>query len=111
LLHLCDVNVLLSLVHEGQQFHAAAKEWEAKVGRRGEIGYSRATELSLLRLLNNPAVMGEDVRDGKGAWVILDELMLDERFAVVAEPTGLEEHLRALMPIWRHLRWLPAGSW
>lgn len=96
MLHLCDVNVLLSLVHEGQQFHEAARQWEARVTKRGEIGFSRATQVALLRLLNNPAVMGADLRDGKGAWGALDQLLLDERFVLVVEPPNFEEHFRDL---------------
>jgi hypothetical protein len=41
--------------------------------------------MGLLRLLNNPAVMGEDVLDTAGCWAIWRRLLEDERFRFVPE--------------------------
>ena len=65
--------------------------------RAGEFVVCRASQLSLLRLLNNPAAMREDVLTVDEAWQIFDDLMRDDRFAFVFEPPRLEAVLRRLM--------------
>jgi toxin-antitoxin system PIN domain toxin len=63
-------------------------------GNPSSMALCRVTQLALLQLLNNPAVMGDDVCTGRVAWRILDQLMSDERFAFKAEPPAIEQQLR-----------------
>jgi predicted nucleic acid-binding protein len=61
-LMLCDVNVLLTLVTDRHASHAAAVRWLDSVPADGATA-CRIVQTGLLRLLNNPAVMREDVLD------------------------------------------------
>lgn len=62
----------------------------------GEVGLTRSTQIAVLRLLNNPTVMGVDVCDGRAAWGVIDGLFKDRRIALLAEPLLLEQRLRSL---------------
>ena len=57
---LCDVNVLLALVTDRHALHGFAVRWLEDV-YSGEAVVCRIAQMGLLRLLNNPAVMQEDV--------------------------------------------------
>jgi hypothetical protein len=47
--------------------------------------------VGLLRLLNNPAVMQEEVLDTARCWAVWQRLLEDERFRFTwAEPSGLD---------------------
>jgi predicted nucleic acid-binding protein len=63
--------------------------------------------MGLLRLLNNPAVMQEDVLDTASCWAIWYHLLEDERFRFVPyEPVGLEaafERFTTARPFTPHL--------
>ena len=56
----------------------------------------RVTQMSLLRLLSNPAVMGSDVVERIGAWHVVDELRADSRVVWADEPPHFEPGWRAL---------------
>jgi predicted nucleic acid-binding protein len=58
----CDVNVLLALVTDRHASHAAAVRWLDGVPA-GEAIICRLAQTGLLLLLNNPAMMHEDVLD------------------------------------------------
>lgn len=59
---LCDVNVLLALVTDRHAQHAGAMRWFNGVAA-GDAVVCRTVQMSLLRLLNNLAVMREEVLD------------------------------------------------
>jgi toxin-antitoxin system PIN domain toxin len=87
---LCDVNVLLALVTDRHAAHAAAVRWLDGVPAGGAI-ICRVAQTGLLRLLNNPAVMGEDVLDTTACWELWRRLLEDERVRFApAEPPGLD---------------------
>lgn len=94
---LCDVNFLVPVCYDHHVFHAGALRWLASNSRAGEFVVCRASQLGLLRLLNNPAAMREDVLTVDEAWRVFDALMRDDRFAFAVEPPGLEAALRRLM--------------
>ena len=50
--------------------------------------------MGLLRLLSNPAIMGDDSVDRSQAWRLFDQLWSDERVLWADEPDGLD-------PVWR----------
>jgi toxin-antitoxin system PIN domain toxin len=76
---LCDVNVLLALVTDRHALHRLAARWSEGVAA-GEAILCRVTQMGLLRLLNNPAVMREDVLDVAACWTVWRRLLQDERF-------------------------------
>jgi uncharacterized protein len=87
---LCDVNVLLALVTDRHTFHAAAVRWLDGVPAGGAT-ICRIAQTGLLRLLNNPAVMREDVLDTTACWDLWRRLLEDERVRFTpTEPPGLD---------------------
>ncbi|MEZ5357058.1 MAG: TA system VapC family ribonuclease toxin [Bryobacteraceae bacterium] len=90
---LCDVNFLLALCDGAHEHHAIAVSW-LENAEAGSASVCRMAQPGLLRLLNNPAVMGDRVCTGAAAWRIWDALLADERFAFQAETQDLETHMR-----------------
>jgi uncharacterized protein len=100
--HLSDINVLMALCDPRHQQHGAAKRWMAQVSAPSSVGLCRVTQLGLLRLLNNPAVMRQGVLTAVEAWAAVDLIASDERFVFHAEPAGLETLLRGHMERAKH---------
>ena len=87
-----DVNVWLALVAEDHVHHEAAKRWwEADDSER--IAFIRLTQIGLLRLLTNAAVMGNP-RTMQEAWAAHDRLYSDDRVDFLHEPPGVEKRFR-----------------
>jgi len=101
---LCDVNVLLALCYDRHVHHAAALAWLEAQGI-GEVILCRSTQLSLLRLLCHPTVMGRQVCTLVQAWKVYDAIRDDERFYFQpeADPQRLET-------VWRELTQLSQPS-
>ncbi len=91
---LCDVNFLLALCHERHEHHPAARTRLAATSAAGQMVVCRTSQLGLLRLLSNPAVMTESVCTTDEAWQVYDTLMADDRFTYRDEPAGLQAKLR-----------------
>lgn len=94
--YLCDINVLLALCVGQHQHHALTHHWVNERDNVESLIVCRVTQLGLLRLLNNPTVMGSQVCSGKAAWHIYDMLLGDERFVYRSEPAGLDAALRRI---------------
>ncbi len=92
---LCDVNFLLALCYERHEHHPIAKANLNAATSAGERVVCRVTQLGLLRLLSNPAVMTESVCMTDEAWQVYDTMMADHRFSYRDEPGGLQAKLRA----------------
>jgi len=92
---LCDTNILLALCYDRHIHHRAALAWLDGQNERAVV-LCRMIQLSLLRLLNNATVMGEDVCSQSQAWVAYDRVLADERFVFQTEPPYLEPALRRL---------------
>jgi toxin-antitoxin system PIN domain toxin len=92
---LVDVNVLLALVAQKHVHHNSARKWYAALAA-GEAGLCRVVQLALIRLLNQPAVMGEDALPAAAAWRLIEELLQDERLEFVNEPAQIDSVLPAL---------------
>lgn len=90
---LADVNCLLACCYQRHIHHPSALAW---LDAQDELAVviCRQTQLGLLRLLTNAAVMGSEVCTLTQAWNIYETLMTDERFDFYAEPLGLEPFLR-----------------
>jgi len=84
-----DVNVWLALV-VGEHSHARqARNWEENASGDWLV-LSRITQMGLLRLLTNSAVMGPDALTARGAWEIVDRIRERENVRFASEPEGLE---------------------
>lgn len=93
---LVDVNVLLAILHERHAFSARALAWLDGKDSVGTVRICRVVQMGVLRLLTRPSIMKEDVLTPAEFWNGWTQLMGDDRFAMVDEPSGLE-------PVWRAL--------
>ena len=89
MIYLPDVNVWVALTSDRHVHHVVAKEWFQNLGSE-QVAFCRITELSLLRLLTNHHVMGEDVLQPHLAWQVYDELRADPRVVFLPERVGRE---------------------
>ncbi len=93
---LTDVNVWLALATDRHVHHAAATAWFRSLPEEGAV-FCRVTQMGLLRLLANRAVMGEDVLSPAVAWGRYALLRRDWRVGFAPEPLGFEQRWIALM--------------
>ena len=91
-----DINVILPLIYDAHVHHVAAIAWLDGIQQDGDVVLCRVSQLGLLRLLNNPVVMGADVQSGIEAWETWDALLADHRFRFADEPAGFEGRFRVL---------------
>jgi toxin-antitoxin system PIN domain toxin len=90
--YLADVNVWFALAVEEHQHHTHVREWwEATPGG---IGFVRATQVGLLRLLTSSGPMRGQPLTNEQAWAVYDGFLSDDRVRVFAEPAGIEERFR-----------------
>lgn len=89
---LMDVGPWLALTYEGHVHSVAVRSWKARTP--DTLVMCRVTQMSLLRLLTNRAVMRNDVQTRAAAWAVLDQLTADAQVTFTTEPDGLE-------PVWR----------
>jgi uncharacterized protein len=61
-----------------------------------DLLFCRVTQVGLLRLLSNPAIMGEDAIDRSAGWRVFDQLWADERVLWADEPDDLDAVWRAI---------------
>lgn len=90
---LCDVNFLLALCYDGHVHHSQALNWFDQQDDLSVI-LCRQTQLGLLRLLTNAAVMQADVCTLSQAWSVYDAAAADPRFEMQPEAEGLGVYLR-----------------
>ena len=91
---LLDVGVWLAAAWGGHVHHPVVAAWFEEQSR--SLVLCRVTQMRLLRLLSNPAVLGSDVVERSGAWNVVDDFRADDRVVWADEPTSLE-------PVWRAL--------
>jgi toxin-antitoxin system PIN domain toxin len=91
---LLDVGVWLASVWDRHVHHRTAAHWFDR--QSDDLIMCRVTQMSLLRLLSNPTVMGDDVISRGAAWRIVDQLWADERVLWADEPPQLEAVWRAI---------------
>jgi len=110
MLVLPDINVLLALVYGGHVHHAIAVAWLDQAQGDGDLILCRVSQLGLLRLLNNPTVIGMDVQSGPEVWGTWDALLADRRFRFAEEPEGFGAQFRLLSTAFAHQpkRWQDA---
>ncbi len=84
---LVDVGFWLAAVWGRHVRHRVAADWFDK--ETDDIVFCRVTQMGLLRLLSNPAIMGDDAIDRSQAWRTYDQLWADERVGWADEPAEL----------------------
>ncbi len=91
---LVDVGVWLAATWGRHARHHIARQWFDE--QSDDLILCRVTQMSLLRLISNPAIMGEDVVTRSEAWRIIDQLWSDNRVLWAEEPDHLDAVFRAI---------------
>lgn len=91
---LLDVNVWLAAVWGRHTHHPVTAGW---LGRQtDDLAFCRITQMGLLGLVSNPAIMRGDAIDRSQAWRTFDQLWADERVLWADEPDELDAVWRAI---------------
>jgi toxin-antitoxin system PIN domain toxin len=91
---LVDVGVWLAAIWGRHVHYPVASAWLNR--QADDLVFCRVTQMGLLRLLSNPAIMGNDSVDRSQAWRLFDELWSDERVLWADEPAELDAVWRAI---------------
>lgn len=90
---LVDINVWLAISYDLHAHHDRAVQWFESI-QDGQAVFCRLTQLGLLRLLTNAAVMDADVMGQARAWQAFDKLLTDARVRFMPEPEQLDPAFR-----------------
>ncbi len=93
-LYFPDVNVWLTLSDEANAHADRAWEWLNSIPYDDRLIFCRFTQLGLLRLLTNEAVMGAQRLTLRQAWNAYDELAANLPAELAAEPPGIDAAFR-----------------
>lgn len=91
-----DVNVWLALSFTSHVHASSAWQWLRDSPQDRKLAFCRQTQLGLLRLLTNPAVMGERMLVLRLAWSTYDRWLEDPFVEYYPEPRDLELAFREL---------------
>lgn len=91
---LVDVGVWLAALWGRHVHHRVAARWIDR--QSDDLLLCRVTQLGLLRLTSNRAVMGAEVLTRDRAWRLIDQLRSDSRIVWAEEPAELELAFRTL---------------
>jgi predicted nucleic acid-binding protein len=89
-----DLNVWLALSVAGHSHSAEAWTWANLVPRETRLIFCRYTQIGLLRLLTNQAVMGEQTLTLHKAWSVYDRWLSDPRVDFYPEPRDADAEFR-----------------
>jgi len=92
-LNFLDANVWLALLWSRHTHSEKAKEW-FEGSSEEKFLFCRITQLTVLRLLTTPTIMGSDVKKMSEAWELWDEVCADDRVTFVSEPETIEPEFR-----------------
>lgn len=107
-MYFLDLNVWLALSDPAHVHHEEAWGWLKLLPNDIGLLFSRYTQIGLLRLLTNEAVMGPATMTLSRAWDAYDAWRTDPRVAFYPEPFGLEDSFRAAT---RPFHTKPASKW
>jgi uncharacterized protein len=93
-LYFLDVNVWLALTDSAHTHSEDAWNWLSGLPSDSRLIFSRFTQIGLLRLLTNVAVMGSDVHTLRKAWHAYDELIDDSLVEFYPEPRSADALFR-----------------
>lgn len=91
-----DVNVWLALSFTSHIHASSAWHWLNDSPPDRKLAFCRQTQLGLLRLLTNPAVMGERTLTLRPAWNAYDRWLEDPQVEYYPEPRDLELAFRQI---------------
>lgn len=91
-----DLNVWLALSVAGHSHSAAAWNWLEFLPRETKLIFSRYTQIGLLRLLTNRAVMGSQTLTLREAWILYDRWLEDPRVEFYPELRGIDAVFRQI---------------
>ena len=91
---LVDVGVWLAATWGRHAHHRVARQWFDE--ESDDLILCRVTQMSLLRLITNSAILGEDAVTRSGAWRIVDQIWSDDRVLWAEEPDQLKAVFRAI---------------
>lgn len=89
-----DLNVWLALSFAKHSHNTGALLWLNALPDEVTLLFCRYTQLGLLRLLTNTAVMGEDALTIEAGWLIYDRWLSDPRVRFYPEPRTLDSAFR-----------------
>jgi toxin-antitoxin system PIN domain toxin len=92
-----DLNVWLALSDTGHSHTANAWQWLNHLSEGATLLFSRYTQVGLLRLLTNTAVMHEYTLTVQNAWAMYDRWLSDPRVQFHPEPLHLDTAFRRAM--------------
>ncbi len=94
-----DLNVWVALAVEQHVHHLQAANWLGSLEGSSRAIFSRYTQIGLLRLLTNAAVMGTAVLTLGKAWADYERFLEDPRIDFFPEPGGIDAaFLEATVP-------------
>ena len=91
---LVDVGVWLAAIWGRHAHHRVGRQWFDE--QPGDLILCRVTQMSLLHLITNPAIMGEDAVTRSEAWRLIDQIWADDRVLWAEEPDQLEAVFRII---------------
>ncbi|MGA3373740.1 MAG: TA system VapC family ribonuclease toxin [Terracidiphilus sp.] len=89
-----DLNIWLALSDVRNAHNAIAWAWINNLAPDDRLTFSRYTQIGLLRLLTNNAVMGDQTLTLSKAWAVYDRWLEDPRVEFCPEPRQVEESFR-----------------
>jgi toxin-antitoxin system PIN domain toxin len=89
-----DVNVWIALSVSGHPHHGDASRWLRRLPDDPVLIFSRFTQMGLLRLVTNTAVMGDEVLTLGEAWAVYDRWLEDPRVDFYPEPRNVDVGFR-----------------
>lgn len=89
-----DLNVWLALSDDGHPHNSVAWAWLNGLADDSTLIFSRYTQIGLLRLLTNTAVMGGKTLTLRKAWAAYDDWLQDPRVQFYPEPRNVDAAFR-----------------
>jgi len=89
-----DLNVWLALSDAGNVHNNTVWSWLNQIAHDSKLGFSRDTQIGLLRLLSNQSVMGQLTLTLREAWAVCDGWLEDPRVTFYPEPRDLDSAFR-----------------
>jgi len=89
-----DLNVWLALSDDGHPHNAVAWAWLEGLPDDSALIFSRYTQIGLLRLLTNSAVMSGRTLTLREAWAVYDRWLQDPRVDFHPEPRNVDDGFR-----------------
>jgi toxin-antitoxin system PIN domain toxin len=89
-----DINVWLAMAFTAHAHHLPAKKWFDSLSEEEELVFCRFTQLGLLRLLTQQAIMGNRVKTQPQAWQIYDTFVTEGNARLMQEPRLLDRSFR-----------------